>query len=148
MLGVSGLVDVDGSPLPLCRCPRESPFTFSVPSPNLAPVPFACLSHNLSSCPSGDPGDAICVGTPEEFPAVFQPADPSAFGRSGITNMILLRENLVLGAIRVRVRRSGGGTCSGSVAQRDCYHRSKVLTSDEWGDVSFSAAKVGAGSLN
>lgn len=78
---------------------------------------------------------------------MFQPADPGAFGASGITNMILLRENLVLGAIRVRVRRSGGGVCSGSVAQRECYRRSKVLTSDEWGDVSFSTAKVCAHSL-
>ncbi len=73
---------------------------------------------------------------------MLQPADPGAIMGSGITNMILLRENLVVGAVRVRVRRSGAERCRGVVSSRECFQRSGVLTSDEWGDVSFSFAKV------
>jgi hypothetical protein len=115
-------------------------------NPHIQSPPFHPSISLCSVCVSlvfaGVPGTAVCIGSDTEFPAQMTPVTAGAESRSGVTHLAFLKENIVVGAIRVRVIRSTAWACDNPVEGRPCFHDDAALKDTGWGDTTFTLSQV------
>lgn len=118
-----------------------SPLSLQMPRRHLS-LTHKCGPHTFASLLSiavrtGAAATAVCVGSPaEDLPLLKLDA---ASGRT-----VLLTENVILGAIRFRVKRSGHFRCrlGDGGSARECFDSGAAIIDPGWGDTTFGTAQV------